>query len=191
MRDLSIYEEDYRLDDTSAGAFETISKSLPHAVTVGSTLVIDGRPQFKDMPKILCPSCGHELKQGKSTIAFRYAPAHQSEQSVEALVCNCGEAYVSGEEARIAYHRAMQTTEVMAAQELGLADFANELRSLSAFELHALWRMQDVGADRQDAVVVQKREAIRREAARRRAELELTEWIVDEIIADSALRAKS
>lgn len=187
MKDLSIYEQDFLFDDTSAAGFETISKSLPHAVTRGSTLIVDGRPQFKDSPKIACPNCGHELKRGKTTITFKYAPADQSQQLVETFVCDCGEAYVPGDAARTAYHRAMQTTDAIAASGLTLAEFANELRTLSTAKLYAVWKMQCFSAAQKDEAAIQKREAILQEASRRRAELQLAEWFVCEIIADSVV----
>lgn len=107
MRDISLYEDDFLLDTTVASSFESIAKSLPNVVTRGSTLIVQGKPQFKAAPRILCPRCEVELSPGTATVKFRHASIQTAEQSVDALVCECGEVYIQGQDAKEAYLRAM------------------------------------------------------------------------------------
>jgi len=145
MNDISFYEADYLFDTGRANDLASIGATMPRVITRDSTIVVNGKPQFKSRPSIPCPRCQQELRPGKATIHFKHAPADRRDQEVDALVCQCGEAYVSGEIARRAYGRAM-TCQASSGTESQVAPPSSvdqsrreqELRELPTAELAAI-----------------------------------------------------
>jgi hypothetical protein len=129
MSDYTHYEDDDRFDTGDANRLQTVRESLPRVLTRGSTIIIDGTPQFKSSPKIHCPRCGEEMRPGQIALHFRHATASRRKQTVDAIQCSCGEYYVSGDIARRAFQAAMT-------DDLPFDD--DKLRGLTTEQLTAL-----------------------------------------------------
>ena len=102
------YEEDFLFDNTHAVSFESVARRLPAVETKGSTIIEAGIAHYKVKPRIECPRCGRQLRPGRTTLRFRHAAEQTRNQEVQAQVCECGEAHVSGDVARAAHQRAFQ-----------------------------------------------------------------------------------
>ena len=137
MTDLRLYENDYLFDTAGAVDFESVARSLPGAVTRGSTLIVDGRPQLKRSPKISCPRCGRNMEPGRTTLVFRHAPPRTRKQRVHAWVCRCGETYIPGTIAREAYRRAFPGEAFDASWAQVVSDFELVVNESAAELWHA------------------------------------------------------
>ena len=107
MMNTSTYEDDYLFDNAPIGDIESLARTMPRIVMRGSTIISGARPQFKAPRQIECPRCHNPLHPGTTTITFKHALSDRRSQSVDALTCECGEAYVRGDVAQQAFRRAM------------------------------------------------------------------------------------